>query len=274
MCSGYLDSVDWTRPWLSHLLPFAERIKSGPDWKTDLNDLAAELGLRNAQGLPIRFADQSELPAGMAYETYIGGSGRVPTRDNLHDFFNGLIWLGFPKTKARLNALQVNEISKGSAGTQPGSVVVRGKLRDAVTIFDENAALLLASDPQIISAIRAHEWREVFLSAKTEFDTTWSVFLFGHALLEKLTQPFKAITAHAWPLLVDKDFFSMPIAEQRAHIDSWASEKLSASLTNADFMPLPVLGTPGWWVDQDENFYSDKSVFRPKRSFSQDKRKN
>jgi hypothetical protein len=26
-----------------------------------------------------------------------------------------------------------------------------------------------------------------------------------------------------------------------------------------------VLGVPGWWPGQDEAFYSDDSVFRPKR---------
>jgi hypothetical protein len=26
-----------------------------------------------------------------------------------------------------------------------------------------------------------------------------------------------------------------------------------------------VLGVPGWWPDQDEAFYLDHTVFRPKR---------
>ncbi|HBZ06685.1 MAG TPA: DUF3025 domain-containing protein, partial [Massilia sp.] len=31
------------------------------------------------------------------------------------------------------------------------------------------------------------------------------------------------------------------------------------------FTPLPVLGVPGWWPEQDAAFYADTSVFRPKR---------
>ena len=36
-------------------------------------------------------------------------------------------------------------------------------------------------------------------------------------------------------------------------------------LSTACFKPLPVLGVPGWWDGQDEAFYADASVFRPKK---------
>jgi hypothetical protein len=31
------------------------------------------------------------------------------------------------------------------------------------------------------------------------------------------------------------------------------------------YNPLPVLGVPGWHARQDEEFYADVKVFRPKR---------
>ena len=32
------------------------------------------------------------------------------------------------------------------------------------------------------------------------------------------------------------------------------------------FLPLPVLGIPGWWpANEDPTFYADMSVFRPAR---------
>jgi hypothetical protein len=34
------------------------------------------------------------------------------------------------------------------------------------------------------------------------------------------------------------------------------------------FSPLPVLGVPGWWGDQTEEFYADTFVFRPARQRS------
>ncbi len=40
---------------------------------------------------------------------------------------------------------------------------------------------------------------------------------------------------------------------------------VQAGFTSADFTPLPVLGVPNWWPDQDAAFYADASVFRPKR---------
>jgi hypothetical protein len=56
--------------------------------------------------------DQSELPLGHAYETHIAQTGGLPTRDNLHDRFNALVWLHLPRLKALLNAVQAQEISR------------------------------------------------------------------------------------------------------------------------------------------------------------------
>ena len=48
-----------------------------------------------------------------------GGIGRVETRpDNLHDFFNALIWLAFPRSKARINAMHAAEIPR-EGGRRP-----------------------------------------------------------------------------------------------------------------------------------------------------------
>lgn len=58
-----------------------------------------------ARGLPVRFVPQAELPEGQAYEAFIFERRQVPTRENLHDFFNGLCWLRFPRAKQRLNQL-------------------------------------------------------------------------------------------------------------------------------------------------------------------------
>ncbi|MFS9669939.1 DUF3025 domain-containing protein, partial [Klebsiella pneumoniae] len=75
---------------------------------------------------------QDALPAGAAYEAHIAATGQVPTRDNLHDFFNALIWLHWPRAKAALNARQARAI------TQDGIGAARGTVRDAATLFDEN----------------------------------------------------------------------------------------------------------------------------------------
>ncbi|TNF53836.1 MAG: DUF3025 domain-containing protein, partial [Burkholderiales bacterium] len=87
-----------------------------------------------------RFVPQAELPEGMAYERFIFEKGAVPTREGLHDFFNGLVWMRFPATKRLLNRWQAAEIAKSGVGD------VRGPVRDAITLFDENAVLLQAPD--------------------------------------------------------------------------------------------------------------------------------
>jgi hypothetical protein len=265
MPSGFVSEIDWARQWMAHLMPFAERIGNVADWRALFNAIAEETDIRNYRNFPIRFVEQSDLPAGMAYEAFIGETGCVPTRNNLHDFFNGLVWLRFPRVKARLNALQAAEIAKNAASTLTGAPAVRGRLRDAITIFDENAAILLVSDPWIVEALRAHDWNAVLWAGRKNFDVSWSVSLFGHALMEKLAHPFKSITAHAWPLAVGKDFFSLPFEERTQQLDFLIAPKLSSTLRTSDFSPLPVLGIPGWWENQDEAFYADQSVFRPKR---------
>lgn len=271
MASPFLDHIDWQRPWLAPLLPAAQSILAAPDWRLALNDAARSAGILNHRGLPIRFVPQAELPAGLAYEAFISAEGMVPTRDNLHDFFNALVWLTFPKIKRQLNALQAAEIArKAVCPDAPGKAAnSRGMVRDAATIFDENAALLVCADSAWCDALRAHRWREALLEQRAAFGCTVGVFLFGHALMEKLVAPYKAITAHTWLVPADAGFFALSSAQQRGGIDDAVSRQLLGGLQTGNFSHLPVLGVPDWWAGQDEAFYADARVFRPQRASAQ-----
>jgi hypothetical protein len=262
----FLDAIDWRRPWLTPFRATAEPIIGALDWRVAVNELAMAAGLCNHLGLPIQFVPQANLPPETAYEAFISATGGVPTRDNLHDFFNALVWLTFPSIKSRLNALQASEISK--ADSEPSgmrSEPRRGKVRDAATIFDENAALIVFPDSGLANALRAHNWREIFMTRRDTFERQSEAWLFGHALIEKLVNPYKAITAHAWPLVVDPAYFSLSQEEKRIWLDNSVSRQLSKELTTGQFTPLPVLGIPDWWVGQDAAFYADQGVFRPAR---------
>jgi hypothetical protein len=207
----------------------------------------------NAHGAaPVHFVPQAQLPAGVAYEQHIFDTRQVPTRDGLHDFFNGLCWMLFPHTKRRLNALQAEQIAV--SGIQP----VRGAARDALTLFDENAALLVAPDP-LWEALAAKEWSRLFGNLRPLWAEA-TLVLFGHALLEKLVYPRKPITAHVFR--VDSAMNSI------ASMDDWLASHLTAStLAAKPFAHLPVLGVPGWWPDNTSPaFYEDVSVFRPLRT--------
>jgi Protein of unknown function (DUF3025) len=210
-----------------------------------------------------RFVPQTELPESMAYEQFIFDTGTVPTRDGLHDFFNGLCWMRFPATKRQLNRLQAAELAKAGVGQ------VRGPVRDAITLFDENAVLLQAPS-ELWDALIAREWTRLFV----ELRPLWAqarLVLFGHALLEKLVSPYKSITAHVYkaqaaPENVAKtDHTPRSTSPHIRSLDHQIAQHLSpASLVPKPFIPLPVLGVPGWWAaNADAQFYADAQVFRP-----------
>jgi hypothetical protein len=232
--------IDWPRPWLA---PYRERgqaiaasVARGTSIAGALNQaLDARSGIRLDAGA-LRFVPQSELPHGVAYETFVHRFARVPTRDNLHDFFNGLVWLHHPTLKREINERHAREIERG--GDRGG----RGAARDALTLFDENGALIEAPG-DLLGLLRSRRWRELFVEQRRRWTSQVHVTLVGHALLEKLVSPFKAITAHA----VAAPCRSAPL-----------------DVSKSVLMPLPVLGIPGWWpANEAPRFYDDAAVFRP-----------
>jgi hypothetical protein len=261
-----LACIDWSRPWYDTVRPGFERLAlAGEDFLDAFNRNAASLGLVNHLGLPLRFVPQAMLPEGTAYEEFIGATGQVPTRENLHDFFNGLVWQTFPLIKRQLNALQAAQIAQAGVGKS------RGPARDAATIFDENAALLLVREGSagraLVDELRGHCWLAALFEKRAMFGVDVQISLFGHALMEKLVAPRKAITAHTLVVHAGDDVFALAPEAQRAWIDAHVAKRLvEEGLTTSSFTPLPVLGVPGWWPAQDRDFYLDTSVFRPKRT--------
>lgn len=253
MPSVFLSQIDWARPWLSSLRAVGEPLSQASDWRSECNARMHEMDLRNHRGLPLQCVAQEDLPQGMAYEQFISESGGIPTRDNLHDFFNALVWLHYPKIKVQLNRLQAMEIVRSGADAP------RGSLRDATTIFDENAVLLVTQEQALVEALRAHAWQQLFVSERAGFVAACHPLLFGHALMEKLVLPRKPITGHTW-------IVALPVDATCEEIDAYVAVRLANGLSTADFSPLPVLGVPGWWPEQDHDFYADVSVFRPKRT--------
>ena len=210
-----LPPIDWSRPWLAPLRADGEAISE-----------------RVAGGASVADALDS-APSTPASD------GSVPTRDNLHDFFNALVWRAQPQLKWRMNRLQAAAIARDGVGAR------RGPLRDALTLFDENGAMLDAPLP-LVQALAARDWAGLFVQQRAVWAQARLVIV-GHALLEQLaTAPRKGLTAHVLP------------ADPRGLDEAgWAAKP---------FCPLPVLGVPGWW---DANtwpaFYDDAAVFRPPR---------
>ncbi len=253
------DVIDWDRPWLTPLRELGAALAKAPDWIAEASRLAGDLRLTNDFGHPLRFVPQHSLPADTAYEAHIAASGEVATRDNLHDFFNALAWLHFPKTKRTLNALHADALRQEAT---PGT---RWRQRDAATLFDENAALFVSRDDAQLAALHAHDWHTALPQPPERFCAQASVVLFGHALIEKLVAPYKSITAHVWTLKLAPDWFSLPPRQRTAQLDEAVASAIAGGFSSRDFCHLPVLGVPGWWAGQDRAFYDDAEVFRPLR---------
>nr|WP_217908299.1 DUF3025 domain-containing protein [Burkholderia glumae] len=259
-------AIDWQLPWLA---PFAAR---GPRWQAAalageaawLAALAADAaaaGIGTGRGLPLRFIEQAALPAGVAYETQIATTGGVPTRHNLHDFFNALVWFAYPRLKAAINARQSAAIDAlGVGGT-------RGGLRDALTLLDENGALFVTADPALGDALRRFGWRALFVEARAAWGRACELRLVGHALLEKLVAPYKACCAHAWIVEAPPAWFGWDEGARRGWLDAHVAAGFDARLPpHGGFAPVPVLGVPGWCAANAEpGFYDDPRVFRAGR---------
>lgn len=244
-----LATLDVRRPWFAPYAEPLEDLRHAVGQGSDAATALSQCGLAQREaGLP-RFVPARELPPSEAYEKFVARTGNVPTRDNLHDLFNGLIWGQFPLSKRRLNELQAVEIARQGAGA------ARGPVRDAITVFDENGALLDAP-AALWDALLAKDWRRAFVDLRPLWAQA-QVRVFGHAVLEKLLQRRKEITAHVW---------RVPCAMGAiAEVDGWLAGQLAAdTVARKPFMPLPLLGIPGWCGEnQHFSFYDDPLVFRP-----------
>ncbi len=261
MSVSILAAIDWSCPWLQPFRELAEPIVNASDWRQAINAVAEERGVKNHRNLPLHFVSQSDLPSGMAYETFISETGYVPTRDNLHDFFNALVWLLYPRTKARVNELQAKAIKE-----MRGVTAIRGSLRDGLTLFDENGVFFFVQDERYEIMLRERKWKELLLDERHAFGSGYAVYLFGHALIEKLVRPYKGITAHVWICRDNRIVRSLSMAEQQDAHDRMVALSLTKKLSTKDFLPLPVLGLPEWASGQDEQFYADVKVFRGLRT--------
>jgi hypothetical protein len=158
------------RPWFQRL---RERSLD------ELNALADARGLVTESGRAVRFVPPAR--ADPYYEVHLHETGAVHTRpDNWHDLFNALVWLAFPLTKARINALH--------AVTIPRERGVRGAFRDLLTIFDEGGAI----------------------------QTRDRLVVFGHATLEQALAPRPGITCKVMHAYAEADLDAQACAQLSA----------------------------------------------------------
>lgn len=201
--------------------------------------------MRTARGMPVRFVLPNRRDAG--YEMQVYETGCVETRpESWHDYFNALVWLALPRTKARINALHAAEIPREGGR--------RGPLRDLLTVVDEGGALVLCDDEELLSLLAQCRWRELFWDRRERMRRAFRVLVFGHAVLEKSLEP--------WPGIACKAIVAPPGADPDAHLHAWLGS-LRPGARPRDLGPLPVYGYPGWHPRSDDpEFYEDRRYFR------------
>jgi hypothetical protein len=100
---GFDPAQPWLAPYAPRAAAMAALLAQGAGVAAVLSGEGADIDL---PGGPLRFVQADAAPPGEAYEAFIFRTAQVPTRDNLHDFYNGLAWLQFPRAKRRLNELR------------------------------------------------------------------------------------------------------------------------------------------------------------------------
>lgn len=278
-------------------LPFMELPPETWDtahWLPFMNRLAAWRGLRNSQGVPLRFVAGSDVGA-VDYECSIR-EGQIPCKLHAegarHDFHNALVWQRFPRLKAAINQLHCEQAARDAAAVEAASMKPRGRgpLRDALTLLDENGALWPQPHPLWEELLAGRQWHALFVEQRQALlgskagalenaledslkDPAASVMMnagirggalgshapviVGHGLLEKLHQPYKSMTAKL-----------LACPEPRYSIDWGTARQLLAlakegNLRPGLLQPLPVQGWPGWdTANADPAYYADEQVFR------------
>ena len=203
-----------------------------------MNSFSEEQNLRTESGKAIRFvAPRASSPY---YEVHLFESGEVSTRpESRHDLFNALVWLAFPRTKARINALHAREIPKEGGK--------RGRLRDLLTIFDEGGAVVVGNE-EIETLVRDSRWQKLFGEKHREL----RIVVLGHAVLEQALDPYPGITC--------KVIFARPGQDLDAHCAQWLATR---GTSPRDLPPVPVMGYPGWYPGNEQpGFLSDRRYFR------------
>ncbi len=228
------------RPWLAKL---------GAPTLHGLNALAEEAGLRTESGQPVRFVPPD--PADAYYEVQLFRTGRVPTRpESLHDLFNALAWLAFPRTKARINALHAAEIPREHGR--------RGRKRDLLTLLDEGGVIVACDDAQLLELLRGFRWKELFWDNRGRVLRSMRLAVLGHAVLEKALEPWPGVTCKVLPVAAGGDLDTAACA--------WLGA-LPPDATPAGLAVLPVFGYPGWLPGSESpQFYDDARYFRPFKS--------
>ena len=266
-------------PWLWGLGHVSQSVMPSPFYPGvvahALNNLSVAHGRSSAQyaqagGCLPRFVAFHESLRALEYESRVS-TGEIPTRDLLHDWYNGLVWVAYPKTKCAINRIHMQQalLSEGGQTNRQSNQLGNGRTRrrDAVTLFDESGALLITTQASLSSALSNFDWTSLFLEQRQLWRNQARLVLLGHGLLESLHNPHKSLCAKVLPIVVSQADWQawMPDVIDSHAIDAVLAKLVSEVPSPSALLPLPVMGVPGWFsVSDNPGFYADGAVFRSK----------
>lgn len=203
--------------------------------------------------------------------------GELQTRlHNWHDFFQVLTWRVFPTAKAQLNKRHFHAALAHANQQAIGTVGFgrRSQEENLLSLFDEGGVVLLSDQPDLLQAIREFQWRRLFFEARDQLEPHLRCMVFGHALYEKLLNPYLGLTGNALLLTVPSEVLQADPSRLWGLLDARLAEVLSHQEDGLklhrtqDLHPFPLLGLPGYWPGNDTHeFYQNTAYFRPGRQW-------
>lgn len=183
----------------------------------------------------------------------------VVRHDSLHDVLNALVWRTFPKTKRAISEAHVALGVTIDGKTRP-------RRRDVLTLFDESGIIILSENHNLRTMNQQHQWRELFITHRSDFIRQARPILFGHGAMEQLGNQLPQVNRG---LTVKALWLPLPVNTTLAEVDAYLAERVvnGERLNEHErSIPMPVLGLPGWFIENESaDCYDDESVFRPLR---------
>lgn len=253
---------------------FVRAQRHWPDLSDYQHFFASQCGrLCNANHQLLTFVAQGRKPARFedGYEPRIYLRGEIQTRlHNWHDFFQVMAWSVFPKTKVLLNKLHYDAQQARHVQAEPRPS--RSSRENLFTQFDECGALILASDPGLLDMIRNFRWQSLFWHHRDGLHARLKCLVFGHALNEKLLNPYVGLTAHCLLAQVPQALLDRSPQTLLNEADTLLAGMFAPSDSRhgvlqspRDLSPFPLLGMPDWADNAARDYYDNTDYFRPGR---------
>lgn len=276
----FAPEFEWDPHFVQRSPMFAPLARLAPYWslRTEWPDLQACNEILQSGATPVLAGDNHLLravaqEAGAAefprhYEMRICQRGELHTRaSNWHDWFNLLVWRTLPRSKRALNLLHCDALQQAAITRNAPSA--RNARANACTLFDENGAIVLASNSELLDLAREFRWQELFWTRRSQIDSALRCIVFGHSLYEKALRPYVGMTAHAILMPAEGSLLDLPWPALLTCLDEVLADFLAAPQALSDpqqLQPFPLLGMPGWDpANGNAAYYNNTLYFRAGR---------